>query len=142
MIHLILCGCMLLYFTRSCFALFFIPSFSFALVVSPGHHVAILRLAPLTRDRLESAVKALKEVAVALSSLLEITRRPTAPCESKVPDKMQKETQQGFVSDDYDDWDSSKEADRLPWTDLARAVASYTGAMNEVTKGSTYTVQP
>ena len=142
MIHLILCGCMLpLYFTRSCFALFFTPSFSFALVVSPGHHVAILRLAPLTRDRLEAAVKALKEVAVALSSLLEITRRPTAPCESKVPDKIQKETQQGFVSDDYD-WDSSKEADRLPWTDLARAVASYTGAMNEVTKGSTYTVEP
>ena len=96
MIHLILCGCMLLYFTRSCFALFFIPSFSFALVVSPGHHVAILRLAPLTRDRLEGAVKALKEVAVALSSLLEITRRPTAPCESKVLDKMQKEAQQEF----------------------------------------------
>ena len=140
MINPILFGCGLLCFTRSSFALFLTPSFFFALVVFPGHHSAILRLAPLTRDRLEAAVEALKEVALALSSLLEVIRRPTAPCESKALQKMQKDTRGSGIVSEYG-WEGSKEADRVR-INLARAVASYTGAMNEVTRGSTYTVEP
>ena len=85
-------------------------------------------------------MEALKEVALALSSLLEVIRRPTAPCESKALQKMQKKTRGSGIVSEYG-WEGSKEADRVR-INLARAVASYTGAMNEVTRGSTYTVEP